>query len=525
MSTGVQGPAPTQEPGDVAGAQEKKDKAKSQDLVSGAYINNLIDVLNEIIQSLESAAQAKDEDSSEKKVKGKAVKEALVMQENNEDSSTSLQNLQRDMAKLQKYAREANKEIGSNTDQDPKKLTKLLDNINSMIAKMQNDTLDSLSSLDPSLSPQIADVKDKLAAFTNQFSATLSDPNTSTIDKLKAFLTLYSSSQLPTGSGAKVGLAAHAASNAAGAAPPAKPASQTQEQSLWGAIEQWVFGDLMHNLSFGVSRYQWMVSLEAKGLGDLSKMVSEIGKWISELPTNFNVPASNSPHSHWTKFLAKLGELDKFKKSGLHTFYDNLKNEIASLRAHAHYTITTPKGGKVRKTLHSLTSMANGLSKKLKSFYHEVTKIASLTYGDFIRTKHSYYIASEEHHGSLTTTITKFSVHSMWSGNQKLFYTVSKRVRTKVTHWTTWSRRDHKGHLIKSGSAVSAVNNFHKICHSFFSAVKGDATTMQSLSNTGQANLRLELMYYQEFMQTAPQLIQTLNDLGKSITANLKGGN
>jgi hypothetical protein len=114
-------------------------------------------------------------------------------------------------------------------------------------------------------------------------------------------------------------------------------------------------------------------------------------------------------------------------------------------------------------------------------------------------------------------------------------HTMKKVVLTKVLEMASKLSKDLHG-LEKAAKSLASVNTaskgaikskiykFKKYLNDFTNGMQQDSQQIQNLSNTTQANIRVQMLYYQEFLQQAPSLVETLASIMRQVTSHLTGG-
>lgn len=71
---------------------------------------------------------------------------------------------------------------------------------------------------------------------------------------------------------------------------------------------------------------------------------------------------------------------------------------------------------------------------------------------------------------------------------------------------------------------ISGSNGFNNAMDNFNRGAKNGGSNIVSMQTTTQSQVKLYMLYYQEVMQTAPSLIQSLAELIMAVAQNMKGG-
>lgn len=367
------------------------------------------------------------------------------------------------------------------------------------LATLQNSVKNYISKALESLSPFIATPQIMSAANT-----------ANTIETLKSALTKAANTAQP------VKLAAENAANTLGVAPKSNQTTSTGD-SLWKDIANLILGKAFNNISFNLQRYNSEIGMQNAALSILNKMIQNWGNGFNKVGTggwNFSGIKISPGNKSFLKELSNLhnameqsqqvkvqyketlpqGQYTNIKKivpainvSGIPynktitvevnykiltkmvtepgKFYqmcNSIKNEISQLRKDANKTIQTPSGGKKTIHLSNLTKMANSLSSKLNKFESAAKALNNV-------------------------------------------------------------RTPGGGVNVSAAALEHIVSNFTYQAQKFAGTLKGDVQNLQTVSANAGNQLQVELSIYQQFLQTAPSLIQILASLVNSVAQNLKG--
>lgn len=285
------------------------------------------------------------------------------------------------------------------------------------------------------------------------------------------------------------------------------------EPPLWSDISKIILGSMMKKLQASLSNVEHLVAAESQMFNRLGTMLSELVKWgVGDVkaPVAFTIPTvadtfvKGVENPEWVKFRLELANLKNFKANGMNTWFANMQKDLVAMQANA-------------QGHPSMQGHVNSLWAQLRNMKKVVSAVANLTIGQFVNSKgvpqspvvKLFYTDADGKHVILKTP-----------GGLTSFETIT--VKT-MNGGVTKVREPKYKPLTKSIGIKTLLKKFSTNIAGFKGKVQDDHAAIESLSTTTQSNMRLGMMYMQEMYQVAPQLIQTLAELGKALAQHMDG--
>lgn len=288
------------------------------------------------------------------------------------------------------------------------------------------------------------------------------------------------------------------------AAAPASPAGANITPNPFSEIWKWILGGsgLMSDIGKKLQSLTKILYGQSKVMQAFSKMLSIFEKFHGwGIPSHFNPSIDPNAPSNWNSFIKDINAV-RNNKTQWEKELNVVKGLIASMEGYE------GKISGLSKLIGSLSAACDGMSKGLHKFYYFGMAKLSGSWAFF---------ASNEATRLITVTVN------------------GKRTKEKVASYFGWTiktftvKTGKKKYWVKPIKGVESqvhkvVNSLNSNMDKFNRIVKDGGSSIQSMQSQTQSQVKLYMLYYQQIMQTAPSLVQTLAQLIQAVAANMKGG-
>jgi hypothetical protein len=472
---------------------QKKDSDDSAKVLSELSVTeNLIGVLSQIQNDLKVE---KDKiEKAEKNAISQAASPTLVEEikkeyaaelntlESGGNLHTTLENLQKEMTSLNQSANEAKKYVDSAKDIDTGKLSSLVQNIDDQLVKIATCVNQlNTDSFTSEINATLKRVVSQFGSMNDNFTKALSEKDPK--EALKKFVNVYYDTSTK-----EYSLNLSKVSNAVGLSN--SSAKNTASDDLWADISNMIFGAMMMGI-YGKQRlYELMNNLENGGLQNLSQLIKDWNKVFNgSKKWSFKYSSPNS--RQWAQFKSNLKNLQSFIKHD---------GRITTKRIKSLYTTWDAQSGRVHTAYKTIR-----VTHLFSSLSNEISALRKNAVG--------YTQISTKNGGHTMKKVVLTKVLEMASKLSKDLHGLEKAAKSLASVNTA-----------SKGAIKSKISKFKKYLNDFTNGMQQDSQQIQNLSNTTQANIRVQMLYYQEFLQQAPSLVETLASIMRQVTSHLSGG-